>query len=154
MAEKNLPRKAMPVRVCRVKHQHLAVAGISSGRKQVYLTDDLGMAEKDNAGFFAGRDPYGLRLCIRKADPGTQLGDREQFCVHRCSAGIRHQVQGGDEPVEALRCALHGQGAAFQKGVVLAGIAIVCWAAISFFSVAFFGGSAFLVFHSWGHAPF
>ena len=51
------------MRVCRVKNQPLAVAGVSSGRKQVYLADDLGMAEQDNARFFADRDPHGLRLC-------------------------------------------------------------------------------------------
>ena len=110
------------MRVCRVKEKHLAVTGVSPGRKQVHLADDLGMAEKDNTGFFADRDPHGLCLCIQKGDPGTQFGDREKFCVHRCSAGIRHQVQGGDKPVEVLRCALHGQGAALQNGVVLAGI--------------------------------
>ena len=108
--------------VCRVKDQYLAVAGVSSGRKQVYLADDLGMADQNNTVFFADRDPHGLRLCIRKGDTGTQLGDREKLCVHRCCAGIRHQVQGGDEPVEVLCRTLHGQGAAFQKGVVLAGI--------------------------------
>ena len=79
------------MRVCRVKNQHLAVTGVSSGREQVYLADDLGMAEKDNTGFFADRDPHGLRLCIRKGDSGTQFGDREKLCVHGCSAGIRHQ---------------------------------------------------------------
>lgn len=108
--------------VCRAKEKYLAVAGVSSGRKQVYLADDLGMADQDNAGLSANRDPHGLRLCIRKGDTGTQLGDREKLCVHRYSAGIRHQVQGGDEPVEVLCCALHGQGTAFQKGVVLAGV--------------------------------
>ena len=78
------------MRVCRVKEKHLAVTGVSSSRKQVHLADDLGMAEKDNACFFADRDPHGLRLCIRKGEPGTQLGDREQLCVHGRRAGIRH----------------------------------------------------------------
>ena len=36
------------MRVCRVKDQNLAVAGVSSGRKQIYLTDDLGMADQDS----------------------------------------------------------------------------------------------------------
>lgn len=102
--------------------QHLAVTGVSSGRKQVHLADDLGMADQDNALFFADRDPHGLRLRIRKGDPGTQFGDREKLCVHGRRAGIRHQVQGGDEPVKVLQPALHGQGTALPKRVVLAGI--------------------------------
>ena len=82
MAENNSPRKAKPMRVCRVKEKHLAVTGVSSGRKQVYLADDLGMADQDNTGFFADCDPHGLRLCIRKGDPGTQFGYRKKLCVH------------------------------------------------------------------------
>ena len=147
---KNSPRKAKPLRVCKVKEQHLAVTGVSSGRKQVYLTDDLGIAEKDNAGFFADRDPHGLRLCIRKGDSCTLLGDWEQLCVHGRRAGIRHQVQGGDEPVEILQPALHGQGAAFQKGVVLAGIGSRMQPELCIAAKALQGGAGVLPFPAYG----